>query len=350
MSKPQQIFLIALILFSLSTSASAELQRFSSWYPRYQTAFHTIEHTNCSAQYNAYLSRKTDNLTQNDPQLAVWDVDSTVTPLINCLLASTPELYKSMMSSAQVVLGLMPTLLLSISPSAHETAMLFVFGDRQFLSFLLTIASPASPVDPSGNFYQHVQDLKTSYEWLSADFLLHHNFAIVLLEIALAAAAAANVLVLSYEIGMRAVFSFAQSVQYLPGLWVALGVTTHLLMTIVLRTRVHISDPHADRFGFGTVLSWIKAQFTASDRSKSIDIQLRERTVANVLISWFTSMLAAANTLFGILLFSSLLFISVADALFIVVRYVASAVVCRILVKYELWLVREQVKLNALMG
>lgn len=351
MYKSPQAFAIALIFLSLTTCVSAELQRFSSWYPRYQTAFNTLKHTDCSAQYDAYLSHQTNNLTSTDPDLAIWDVDTTITPLVNCLLRSTPELYKSMMASAQVVLGLMPTLLLSISPSAHETAMLFVFGDRHLLSLLLMIASPASAVDPSGNFHQHVHDLKGSPEWLTADTLLHHNFAMVLVETLLAAAAATNILLLSYEIGMRAVFSFAQRVQYLPGLWVALGAATHLLMALVLRTRVHIKTNRAsDDSALLAMLKGLRAQFTASDMNETTDVQLRERTVGNVLLSWFTGLLATANMLFGILLFSSLLFISVADALFIVVRFVASAVVCRVLVKYELWLVRERVKLNALVG
>ncbi|RAH48889.1 uncharacterized protein BO95DRAFT_38803 [Aspergillus brunneoviolaceus CBS 621.78] len=354
MSMPRQTVGMILILFvSLSTCVAAEPQRFSSWWPRYRSAINTIKTTNCSAQYDAYLTgdQPVGNLTANDPELAIWHVDSAVTPLTNCLLRATPELYKSMMASAQVVLGLMPTLLASISPSAHETAMLFVFGDRQLLSFLLMVASPASAVDASGNLHQHVQDLKGSREWLSADssaLLLHHNLAIVVLEFFLAAAAAGNVLVLTYEICLRVIFSFAQQLQWMPGLWVAVGVATHLLMTVALRTRVHLRDGRTSNISLPTrVLRWARAQFTASDSSSdATEVQLRDRTVGNVLISWFTGLLAAANTLLGILQFSSMLFISPNDALFIVVRFVASAVVCRVLVKYELWLVRQQVKVS----
>ena len=89
----QTVGMILILFVSLSTCVAAEPQRFSSWWPRYRSAINTIKTTNCSAQYDAYLTgdQPVGNLTANDPELAIWHVDSAVTPLTNCLLRATPE-------------------------------------------------------------------------------------------------------------------------------------------------------------------------------------------------------------------------------------------------------------------
>jgi hypothetical protein len=52
--------------------------------------------------------------------------------------------------------------------------------------------------------------------------------------------------------------------------------------------------------------------------------------------SWFLSTATVIHIIFGSLLFSGLLFIGPRDALLVIFRYVASVLVCRIIVMFEL--------------
>lgn len=64
-------------------------------------------------------------------------------PLILCILNSTTEDVKSSMSSAQILLGITPTILALLSASAAEVSVISVVTKRPILAFLLSLGSPS---------------------------------------------------------------------------------------------------------------------------------------------------------------------------------------------------------------
>jgi hypothetical protein len=123
------------------------------------------------------------------------------------------------MASAGVVLGLMPIILANLGPTLAETSILTL--ERPFLSLLLAIGGPsiypARPFDyydpleaikkPSTNFLD-ISPRELSYPAASA------------LQYVIALSAAANVITVSLELGMKTIVVWKKSKSYLPLTWV----------------------------------------------------------------------------------------------------------------------------------
>jgi hypothetical protein len=103
-----------------------------------------------------------------------------------------PELYKSNMASAQVLLGLTPSILARVGPSVYETAPLIASGRRPLLALFLIIGSPAVVVDPSFSFRQQLEDLRDPYKWTSPTSSQRAGIFIFLMEFLVALASTVN--------------------------------------------------------------------------------------------------------------------------------------------------------------
>lgn len=57
---------------------------------------------------------------------------------MQCILDNTGEYVKSVMATAQVLLGVTPTILSILGPSTEELAMLGVVARRPLLAFIRT--------------------------------------------------------------------------------------------------------------------------------------------------------------------------------------------------------------------
>ena len=136
-----ELFLVLLVLALHLHSAVAATNQFRDWYPEFSLPFSTILQDNCTKEYDIYLTGKRTNI--ND-HLTGGDSDNQLAqPVVNCILSSTSEFIKSAMASAQVLLGLTPTMLAVLGPSTEETSLLFVVGRRPFLALCLAVGSPA---------------------------------------------------------------------------------------------------------------------------------------------------------------------------------------------------------------
>lgn len=335
-------------LFSfLALAADTSAHRTLSFFPKYEYPLNQTVHNNCSVQYAAYLEGD-HNFSAIPPELTIWVSNSSYDPyslLINCILKAMPELYKSNMASAQVLLGLTPSILASVGPSVYETAPLIASGRRPLLALLLVVGSPAVVADPSFSFRQQLEDLRDPYKWTSPTSLQRPGIVIILTEFLVALASIANIGHLSYEIATKSTFSFNTHEAYFQTLWIVMNLASHLLSAIVYRTAVYIQrtdrNPHTKPWWL--IIRWLRLHFSLENENGSVHMHLRPSSFSNILFSWFTTILSACNLIFGSLIFSSLLFISVRDAVIIAFRYFASAVLCRILVKYELSIFREDI-------
>ncbi|CAI7583392.1 unnamed protein product [Penicillium bialowiezense] len=276
-------------------------------------------------------------------KLEDWDVDSAASPLIDCLLENTPEMYKSAMASAQVMLGLMPTILVSVGPSIYETSILFSYGQRHILGLLILLGSPSVLFDNTVGFRQQVTENLSPRDNISMSLLLGPNWFTVLTEYTLALAAIANVGEVCYEIGTRSVTSVAQDAPFLPAIWIFVGVVTHLLgASIFAMLKKRSNKPDVGHFlpAFN-LWEWARGQFWPAKQAKRIRLEFLPCSLLEMMLSWVMSMIATVNLIFGTLVFSSLLFISISDSLFIILRFMASAIVCRAIARYEICTIRD---------
>lgn len=336
---PQLLHIRLFIVISLlSTSTTAEIHRFSSWFPRYSTPLHNLTETICSAEYNIYESRSIKATNAYFP-LEGWNRGAPENPLLDCLLKNMPELYKSIMASSQVLLGLMPSLLTNIGPNVHELAMLMVYGNHHLLYIMLRIGSPSVVFDNAVGFRRQVSDIIGCENRLSLNSHFHPTYCVMILEYVLASSAVANVLHLTYELVFKAPFSFASDALYMIPLWIVLAVIIQAISAIVLGISRHCGFWKSNLWI--SPLDWLRRQRPGSISYTLVAYEFRKCSAWEAVWSWVTKMLSYVTLVYATLVFSSLLFISAGNAYPIVSRFLASAAVCRIITDYEISVLRE---------
>lgn len=348
--------LLAMAFISVSlfiNSTSAESARFKDWYPRYRPALNSIIRNNCSREYQAFLDKRDDYFV-DDPQIAIWKEESHGGPVVQCILAASPEIIKASIASAQVLLGLMPTMLASLGPSVQDTAILTVVAKRPVLSFLLALGSPAKFVDRGFRYGGTIDEFKTRGDGLAPGSpKLGAGFLVDAVEHVVALAAVANVAHLSWELSYRVSYTFSQDDQYHAALWAFIGASIHIFGILGLYLRVaavkqnavaersHISDERGRKKAF---LHRAKNFFTPLHSDEYIRVQLRPPTLAYGSLALFTSILTACHVIYGTLVFSSVLFISIKDAVYVILRYIASSIFCRVIAEYEVAVLKHRMR------
>lgn len=327
--------LIFITQFSF-TLADWEDPLFKKFLPRYNNGFQRILRENCSEQYANYLANK-DDITKLNPILRDFNIDSRESSVVECILNASPEFVKSKMASAQVLLGLTPTILATLGPSPYETGMLAVVARRPLLALFLAAGSPAVFAFRSLEYTKAIEDLHERH-LDSSSFLLLADKVVTILEYFLAAASIANVGELAYRLGAQVVFTVTPTSEYVAALWAFLGMIIHVLGALGLRLRTNVAlktteneiahQPH--------ILNLVSKQFKPLARHETIRVTILPNSWMFSLVSWLTSTFTAFHIIFGTLIFSSMLFISVNDGIIVIVRLMASVIVCRIILAYEL--------------
>ena len=147
-------FVVTVLVYpSLVATTAAQ---FASWYPYYGIMLQTIVSQNCSLEYQTYLvgnlteAAVLEHWTPSEYQWfpAEWS-NFASEPVTNCILNALPESVKNNMNTAAVLLGLLPTILYTLSSTTAETALLSLVARRPLLTLLLSAGSPAAaPLRP----------------------------------------------------------------------------------------------------------------------------------------------------------------------------------------------------------
>lgn len=367
-SLPVFITLITALLW-LPPSAAAEglaghhyKVQFKQWYKQYGFIFAKLLAQNCSLEYEAYLYNTRENSTID------WDgggdEHNTLTqPVVGCLLEVTPQFVMSSTQSAQVLLGLTPTILAILGASTDESATLAVVGTRPLLSFLLACGSPSVYLSPAFDFKDPVKILsKHRPQRYCQDNKRHRPvfFALLLvLQYALALAATANIAMLDYELGVQAICGFASEWMLMPLLWSSSVLAIYVLGVVWHRLRVQREikplkqDPDSNdcrdsSSSSGHAASWVQiikrrvqGEFRLSLKNGKVKVVAAAEGKTHIVLGWVLSVISILHIIFGTLTLSSLLFIGPRDALKLIARFVASGLVCRIITMYELAGLRE---------
>ena len=279
---------------------------FEHWYTRFDPPWPDLITGNCSQQYHAYISHNATCSGSSGRCLA-----TIMSDVAECLLQNTPEVVKADMAAASVLLGLLPTILSLAGSTTVEVGLVAL--RRPLLALLLGTASPA--VNPLRTFEYGTPAKIMSREECSAEPLTITVYLRQLMsgmQYVLAFAAIFNVAMVIYSLSIR---TYSISYQYVPSvlIWMCLAIFVHVLGAVVLRLRMKLNVENSP--GISTAL---KNEFILSAYHPEGWLAFRQESYWFIFLSWATSVATIIHLAMGTLAFSSLLFINVQDALFVV--------------------------------
>lgn len=359
MARPE-LFLRALVWLSFVLGTLAINTRFEQFYPQYGSYFSNIRDTYCASEYSnqqANYKNKTD-ITGPCPQL------------FDCILQHTSEEVKGNMASATVLLGLMPTILIFLSSSMTETALLA--RRRPLLAFLLACGSPAVDPIPSFVYPNPTEYLRPSQRSLLVGssrlkFIYRAHIAPLVMvgEYLLALGAVAIAVFAAYDAGRRSISAVACTDDYYPQLWLAFNAMVHILSVIALYLQAEVVPQ--ERGQYDSTVTKISRLVCCELRlcllQDKMELRLKEETLSLIIFWWFRSLAVVAYFAYGTVAFSSLGFIGefgyiqslklasvppichrktkasgtgYNDAIRILAQFMGSALICRIVLMFEL--------------
>ena len=364
------------------TSALSTAPQFKKFYPQWRPWQLQISLGTCNttlASYDAFYARS--------GPLGHLAVDACYDHM-SCIIENTAESWKASMAAASVALGLLPTLLAAIGPSISETSLLS--SQRPLLAFLVGLGAPATQPSRLFEYEDPIDLLSTGSGRLVIPELTSSAAGLVSgLEYLAAAGAVANVLQASYQLGVSTVSAVSCTIWELPMVWSTLSIIVHLVAAVGFYIRVgSIRQDHqvsrSNTFGQRTLSPGAMPKrpdkttdifFTPltrqhgppQDRAKTqspvkntfrqalLHYSMREfvpcsnqptpefRETATkishfaVPVAVMASLVAYTQLVCGTVFLASLLFVSAKDAVIsVLLRYVISAVLCRLVLLVEL--------------
>ena len=154
--------------------------------------------------------------------------------MVTCLLQNIDDIDKADMSSATVILGLMPTILSYFGPSLEEMAL--ISSCRPILAVLVTLGAPAVFATRPFEFNSPGRSLKKDV----GIFVLHKQtpFRAALItttQYFLLSLAVANCLLNSFQLGTSTILSWKCLWSYLQLAWNFMPLAPHICAAISLR-------------------------------------------------------------------------------------------------------------------
>lgn len=259
------------------------------------------------------------------------------------------------------MLGLTPTVLSRIAPSASEISLLS--SRRPFMATLLSIGGPAVYVPRSLTYQSPFAILRPTsslFRQARKPIFNRRRWAWVAVQYATVAAAVFNVVHTSWQLGLRTVITWKCNTSYMPVLWSTLAAAIHILAAIGWQSSFAMRRFRNEQRQSRCASTWLSslAQTIREELTLSVDANIRlhaHKTCATDASasgtppaeeedeSWvmiFAMQLADATSfvhlVFGTLVFSSLVFIATLDAAKVVLRYMLSGLLCRCVLLYEL--------------
>ncbi|KAK8869160.1 hypothetical protein PGQ11_007738 [Apiospora arundinis] len=265
----------------------------------------------------------------------------------NCILTNTDENGKAYSGSAALLIGLTPMLLSSIGPTISELGLLSL--NRPILTLLLVAGTAAiypsrvlsySENSPSELLARPPIINKAIVTTLQGNHRL--RLLISALQYLMVMAAVVNVSLAAWELGKGTVSSFQCQVSYLPLLWTLLPLAVYLSAAIASRlaetTSARTEEQGSPTVGSrsGRLLHWLTRELKPGATQATIRRTLLRERLSVAIWLGVASALAFVHSIFGIFVFSSLLFGMIVDALVLLLRFVASVFICRLVIIFEI--------------
>lgn len=273
-------FLLLIVLPPTLARDSAHTSQFQTWYAEYRPIFQRLVSGERNSYYLYYLNGTT-NATYWSNTLR-WlgsgpEADEQLTvPLVNCLLEKSSEFMKSDMASANVLLGLAPTILAALGNSIEELSLLCVVGRRPLLAAALAAGSPSIvPIRPL-EYNDPLQGLELrKNEYTPSIDSFRRSICISIIEYCAVAGAIANVAELSRELGFYTVLAFAPGYPLFVLAWVFFAPVAHLWAAFGLGFRLrrvgHVSSGEVGVWPRGY---WWRVEYPTKEQLRSFWAQL----------------------------------------------------------------------------
>ncbi|KAL9613066.1 MAG: hypothetical protein Q9167_002365 [Letrouitia subvulpina] len=286
--------------------------------------------------------------------------------MATCLLQNIDDYDKADMQSATIILGLMPTILSYVGPTVGEMAL--VSSRRPVLAVLVMLGAPAVYATRPFAYISPADSLEKD---VGNNFVLHKQTPLRAAMMTIAqylflSLAVTNCLLNSVQLGTSTILSWkcqcvivqspmrtidVKEDYSLPFLVIFVDWKEVILLTpINLQTSRRLnqkSTPKGNPSGVLMRWLWNEANPSANHAKPEFNIGTPEARIA-VCLNWIAVILAYAHWIFGTLVFSSTLFIGTLDALGVIARYLASALICRTILLIELAGIRGAVEAETL--
>lgn len=303
---------------------------FQDWYGTYGALFTELSRDACNKTLASYVTNPSDTLICNAH--------------VNCILGATQEVTKAHIASAAIFLGMVPTFLSLIGPSI--TQLVLLSARRPLLALLLSSGSTTLLLDRLFRA-ETPREILTRAGTVRLIPRLKRPWTVLTsaAEYLLALGATINVLHNSWQLGTSAIIVWKCELNFMPLIWV-LGCPFIFLVvaiplqftTIAVYLRTYTPEfgsdsdaPQSDRGGFISREITPAIRYSTSQRGKLPGLETWAATLLNVGFC-----LAALQVLIGVGILSSVLFVSVTDAVWVAVRYLVSTGICRFVVMLEL--------------
>lgn len=308
---------------------------FQNFFPAWRGSLRHYLQNECQPYYEDY--KHTPNL---------------VYGVVECLLEQFPPFRQLEMNSSSVILGLTPTILQVLGVNTVQTSLLSL--RRPVLVFVLSMGLPSvSPLHSQG----HVKAIKETFpyverrqaKWLQTQgepqrrdgFTLVKSLICEGTVFACALGAAANNWYLAYQLGYWSICMFAVGDIFVPFIWQTMATAVHVVGVISFHLTLSVDPkrptaiPKERRSVVKAGLLWMQQRHHPLILTiRNQGPQWRKRLLQ--FVNWGLFVGTAAYVAFGSVVLASLVFISVEDALTILCRYLASTVVCRLVLMSEL--------------
>ena len=319
-------------LQSLSWKAPRPL-KFQHWYPAFGYYLATISNETCSLTLRAYEGSLS-------ARVELPPVTTYCGAHLSCILSIAQEAAKANIAATTVLLGLTPSILAFLGPTIAEVSLLSL--RRPILAILVSLGAPAICPTRIGTY----DDPSAVYELGTGALVVPEiprpfSILVSVAQYLLAACAASNVFQVSYDIGIRSVMSWACEFSYLPFFWTLLTGVIHLFAALALR--ISLSKPK-DQGSSSTdakslrnwSIQFLYRECTLS-ANNSTSHQLENMRVGpmGIALNGFAGWFGIVHMAFGTAIFSGALFISTGDAATLILRYLASGTMCRLIIYFE---------------
>lgn len=317
---------ILILAASIPQAYAAQRYKFRSWLPYYD--YHWQRRAEiCAPEINRYQTNNRSGLSRG----------AVCAAAVDCLLTNVTQSIQSNLASADILLGLTPTMLSFAGPSRGELAILsthdpFFAGILSFGFPSMFITNLFGSVDVNEIMRRPVARTARAYHsWLRRQSKSLRWCALVTLY-GIAAGAVFNNVYTSIYVDIRTASGWRCGANYMPVMWSISGLSIAAMEAAAVRTRYLPGEKFEERSNqargsiFGNTYS----------RLHRYILPEAQDTCYTEILFGIASCMSVVQGVFGTVVLSSLLFVSFLDALPILVRYLASAALCNILLRLEL--------------
>jgi hypothetical protein len=312
------------------------------------------------------------SILQAHPEEGGWD-------LVSCFLDNFSEIRKTEMAISSIVLGLLPMAIQFVGPRIADVAVLGM--RRPLLAMLISMGSTCATLqnDHTGLETVRVRGEKRTYSkedilWPEKliDARIWAKASISIFEYVLVGSAAANSIVQGYQLSFWAISfistatgTFGSTAEaFSPLLWIFLPVPIQALSMFVLYLGCASGASTLPQPKFDSVhrmhwcsYAWVRVKnwfiqettphaFGKNETATQTEVLKKSTRYWMLGLNWAIKLMVWVQVVYGTIVLSGMLLVSVFVALQIVGRFLAGAIVCRVVVEFEMYGLREVSKLH----